>query len=336
MIHWQLWPAILGACIALPLLAVAAMRLAQSWSALSRRRRWVFFAALAAAELAVWLNVYAWLVEPNLLVVRRIEVVTPHWHGPPLRIAALADVHAGGPHMRARRVERIVGRVNGLRPDIVVLLGDYVAGHAPYPRAPREDAEIDNAVSYFAALDAPLGVIAAIGNHDVWYSHARISQLLQDAGVATLWNRHVVIERGAHRFIVAGLEDGMTGEPSRAAALDGGPEGLDVIMLQHAPDAFAESDAPDALTLAGHTHCGQVRLPLIGAIVSNSAYGQRYACGLVREQGRVMFVSAGLGTSILPVRFLAPPEIVLITLRSADPANDAPEQPPEEEASARG
>ncbi len=338
MIHPMLWPAILGACVAVPALAVAAVRLAQSWRKLSKRRRWALFAGLAIAELVVWLNVYAWLIEPNTLVVRRVDIESASWHGAPITIAALSDLHVAGPHMRARRVERIVRRVNALRPDIVVLLGDYIAGHAdPIDRAPSENSEMANGLAYLAALDAPLGVIAVLGNHDSWYDRAAVTTMLQAAGVATLWNRNVVVRRGDEAFIIAGLEDKTTGDPSFAAALDGAPDGLDVIALSHSPDPFTEpSPMPLALMLAGHTHCGQVRLPLIGALATASQYGQRYVCGYVSENGRALYTSAGLGTSFLPVRFLAPPEIVLITLRAPGDHRAPPAPEPESGGDASG
>lgn len=325
MIHPVLWLPILGACAALPLLGVAAVRLAQRWDRLSRRRRWALFGALAIAELAIWLNVYAWLIEPNMLVVRRVTIERADWRGPPVTIAALGDLHIGSPHVRAGRVSRIVRRVNALRPDLVVLLGDFVAGHdARIERQIAAENEINTGLSYLATLNAPLGVAAVLGNHDAWYDRAAVTDALQAAGAATLWNRHIAIERDGQTLVLAGLADQWTGRPDLAAALDGAPAPANVVVLSHNPDPFATLGGGFTVMLAAHTHCGQVWLPGVGRAVIPSRYGRRFACGLVEEGGRVMHVTGGIGTSsAAPVRFATPPEIVLVTLKGTGGASGA-------------
>ncbi|MGE3141744.1 MAG: metallophosphoesterase [Hyphomonadaceae bacterium] len=318
MIHPLLWPAVLGACVALPLLFVGFAALALRWHRLNRRRRMLCLAALALFEAAYWLNVYAWLIEPNLLVVRRVTVESAQWHGPPITIAALGDTHVASPHVNARRVGDVVQRINQLRPDLVVLLGDYVGGgHSPAQHSAAGNFDIMNGLAVFGALDARLGAVAVLGNHDSYYGRAAIAEALQNAGVAVLWNRSVVIRRPqGGEFVVAGLADSDTGDPDYAAAVDGAPTGADVIVIAHAPDPFAQTPSTIALMLAAHTHCGQVTVPFLGRIAVKSRFGQRYACHRVDENGKTLFVTAGLGTSFLPVRFLNPPEIALITLRA--------------------
>lgn len=311
----QLWPAWIGALVGFALIAWLSWRLLRNWDGMMRRRRWLMLGALALFEGAYGLNVYAWLIEPNLLVVRRVEIVSEHWRGPPIVIAALGDVHVGGPHVDVARVQRIVRRVNALKPDLVVLLGDYVNGHTPRgERSNREQRDIAGAMASFAALDAPLGVAGVIGNHDSWYDRSAIVEALEGAGVAALWNRHVEIERAGRTIVVAGIADAWTGEPDFAAALDGAPPSADTIMISHNPDPFAEMPLGPALMLAAHSHCGQVTIPFIGRPVS-VVRNRRYECHLVEERGRTMYVTGGIGTSGLPVRFLNPPEIVLIRLR---------------------
>jgi predicted MPP superfamily phosphohydrolase len=109
----------------------------------------------------------------------------------------------------------------------------------------------------------------------------------------------------------------MTGDPDFAAALDGAPANTDTIVISHSPDPFAEMPHGPALMLAGHGHCGQVTIPLIGRPIL-PLRNKRYGCHRVEEDGNRMYVTAGIGTSIVPMRFLNPPEIVLITLRSAN------------------
>lgn len=319
MIHPQLWPAVLGAFVGPPLFAVGALWLARRWKGMHRCRRGGYAGALAAFALVYALGVYAFLIEPNRLVVRDVTIASRDWHGAPLTIVAISDVHLGGPHMNSARLGRIVQRVNALKPDLVVLLGDYVNGHTPKAqRSDIEQATFETGLGVFAALDANLGAIAVIGNHDTWYDGSAITEALQNAGVAVLWNRHVVISNGRQEFIVAGLSDVSREHPNYDEAFDGAPPALDRIVLTHSPDPFAHTPPHVALTLAGHTHCGQVYVPLIGRPVTNSFYGQRYACGLVRENSLPLYVTAGLGESVLPVRFLVPPEITRIRLTSAD------------------
>lgn len=314
--HPQLLPATIGAVVGLPLVILACVWLFRRWATLKPRTRWLLFAAIAVVEVGYWLNIYAWFVEPNQLVVRRVEIVSADWSGPPITIAAISDTHVGGPHVDAARMGRIVQRINALRPELVVLLGDYVNGHKhPFERTPAENQEITGGIATFAAIRARYGVVGVIGNHDVWYDRTDVQTAMENAGVATLWNRHIVIRRsGGEPIVVAGLADFTTGEPNFADALDGAPEGANTLVISHSPDPFAEMPRGPALMLAGHGHCGQVTIPLVGRPIV-PLVNDRYACGLVQEDGKQMYVTGGIGTSMIPVRFLNPPEIVLITLR---------------------
>lgn len=313
--HPHLWPAWIGAVAGFALIVWLSWRLMRRWDGMTKRRRWTLLGALALFECVYWLNVYAWLVEPNMLVVRRVEIVSAQWHGAPLTIAALGDTHVGSPHVDSARMGRVVRRINALRPDLVVLLGDYAGRHATEAeRSGREQQEIIGGISVFAALRAPLGVVGVIGNHDSWYGRQAVARAMEDAGIAVLWNRNVIVSRTNGDFAVAGLADEDTGDPDFARALDG-VEGRDVIVISHSPDPFAEMPHGPALMLAAHSHCGQVTIPFVGRPVL-PLHNKRYACHRVDENGNILYVTAGVGTSIAPVRFLNPPEIVLITLRS--------------------
>jgi predicted MPP superfamily phosphohydrolase len=318
MPHPHLWPALVATIVGLALVVWACLWLFKRWAKFSPRLRWGLFALIGVFEVAIWLNAYAWFIEPNRLVVRRVEIVSEDWRGAPLTLAVLSDTHVGSPHVDAARMGRIVRRVNALRPELVVLLGDYVAGHAPEAEhSPAENQDILGGVATFAALRPRYGTVAVLGNHDSWYNRTSVMTALQDAGVNALWNRHVVIRRSGGPIVLAGIADAWTGEPSFTDALDGAPEDADTIVLSHSPDPFAEMPRGPALMLAGHGHCGQVTIPLIGRPIV-PLRNKRYACGLIEENGARMYVTAGIGTSIAPVRFLNPPEIVLITLRSAE------------------
>lgn len=313
--HPDLWPALIGAVLGFALLAWASIVLARRWPTLQPRTRWIAFAVIALFEAMYWINIYAWFIEPNMLVVRRVEIESAEWHGAPLTMAVLSDTHVASPHVDAARVGRIVRRVNALRPDIVLLLGDYVGGHAPEAeRSPAEQQEITGGIATFAALNARYGAVAVIGNHDVWYNRQSVTTALQDAGVAALWNRNVVIRRSGGPIAIVGLADDTTGDPDFADALDGVEPGTDTIIISHSPDPFARMPQGPALMLAAHSHCGQVTIPFVGRSVL-PIHNRTYACHLVEQNGRTMYVTGGIGTSIVPVRFLNPPEIVLITLR---------------------
>jgi predicted MPP superfamily phosphohydrolase len=319
MPHPHLWPALIGAVLGLALIAWGSIWLARRWPSLGGRAKWAILIALGLFEAIYWLNIYAWFVEPNQLVVRRVEIVSADWHGPPLTIAAISDTHVASPHVDAARMGRIVSRINALRPDFVVLLGDYAGSHEPEDeRSGRERSEVLGGIASFAALNARYGVAGVLGIHDVWYNHGgqSITRAMQEAGIATLWNRHVVISRDGGEFVVAGLADDMTGDPDFDAALDGAPADADTIILSHSPDPFADMPHGPALMLAGHGHCGQVTIPLIGRPIL-PLRNRNYDCGLIEERGQRMYVTAGIGTSILPVRFLNAPEIVLLTIRPA-------------------
>ena len=116
--------------------------------------------------------------------------------------------------------------------------------------------------------------------------------------------------------VVAGLADHVTGPPRFALALDGARPGADTIVISHSPDPFAKMPEGPALMIAAHSHCGQVTIPLLGRPIL-PIRNRSHACHLVEENGRALYVTAGIGTSILPLRFLNPPEIVLLTLRGA-------------------
>ena len=212
---------------------------------------------------------------------------------------------------------RIVQRMNALRPDLVLLLGDYINGHAEEAeRSPAEQQEVLGGIATFAALNARYGVVGVIGNHDAWFNRQSVQTALENAGVAALWNRSIVIRTSSVPIVIAGLADEWTGEPDLAAALDGAPADADTIIIAHNPDSFVSAAAGPALFLAGHTHCGQVSVPFFGRPVLPIQH-RSFACHRANENGKIVYVTGGIGTSGPPVRFLNPPEITLITLRGA-------------------
>jgi len=280
------------------------------------RRGWRL--RLLPPAIAYGLGAWAVLIEPQLLVVRHVTIQSPGWTGPPVRLGVLSDIHAGSPHMSPERVAKVAARLTAERPDLVLLLGDY-AGRAE-PASLRREADRSTVLRGVAALTgarAPLGQVAVLGNHDWWYGAGEITTALRRAGVTPLDNDAVRIARPGGAFWIAGLADmdSFAGGPDPARTLANVPPGEPVIVLAHEPDSWPTVPARAALTLAGHTHCGQVRLPLLGRPILPSPGSRRWSCGRYDEGGRILYVTGGVGTSVLPLRFGAPPEIVIVTLR---------------------
>lgn len=266
---------------------------------------------------------YAFAIEPRFrLVTTTYRFTPPRWPklGKPLRIAALADIHACDPWMSRARIDDIVRVTNTLKPDLTVLLGDYVAGMGHFRTAIVPMREWSAALS---KLSAPLGVYAVLGNHDWWTDAEGCRTALSGNGIPVLENEARKLKMlDGPEFWLAGLGDQLailgrgriTGVDDLPATMRQITDEAPVILLAHEPDIFPEVPARVSLTLSGHTHGGQVRLPLIGSPVVPSRFGQRYAYGHIVEQNRHLVVSGGLGCSIMPVRFGVPPEIVMLEL----------------------
>ncbi len=226
---------------------------------------------------------------------------------PATSVVLLADLHVAGPDMPPERLARIVAQVNALRPDLILIAGDFVSDKMLATRRYSTSA----AIAPLAGLRATHGTIAVLGNHDHWRDAGEVRRELRSACVTLLDNDAVRVGP----LVVGGVDDAMTGHADlpRTVAAMRRIGGLPV-LLGHSPDTFPDMPADMALMVAGHTHCGQVHLPFVGAFTYASDYGERYGCGIVRERGRMVVVSAGLGTSVLPIRFGAPPDLWRITM----------------------
>lgn len=263
---------------------------------------------------------YAAAQAANDLVITDYRLSLPNWpKGRRLSITVIADLHAGGPNMGVGRVRQVVESANALGSDLVVVLGDYFASH-PFVTErvppPAWAAEL-------ARLRAPFGVYTILGNHDWWYDIDGVRNALRTVGLPLLQNRAVRIASPDQGFWLAGLDDQLAHwlGPRRFRGEDDLPGTLaridtddPVILLAHEPDIFVDVPARVALTIAGHTHGGQVRVPFVPPVWAPSAYGARFAYGHIVENGRHMIVSGGLGCSKVPLRLGVPPEIVRVTL----------------------
>ena len=214
---------------------------------------------------------YGFFVEPKFLAVRHVKVVSENWNGPPLTIGLIADIHIGGQHVSAARVDKITAKINAESPDIILLAGDYVNGHTPRAQRPQKFiTEIEQGMANLGTLQAPLGVYAAIGNHDAWYDGKRIEDMLTKAGIQVMDNDQVTIQRSDHNFCLIGLADTYTGRIDKTVS-HGCSAGDSLIAFMHSPDSFSLMRSDTALALAGHTHGGQINIPLIGRKITSTS-----------------------------------------------------------------
>lgn len=296
---------------------------------ISRRHFLRFAAGLGASGVS---TVAYGFGEPLLrLHVARYNISPPQWPADfKLKIAVIADLHACDPWMSLDRIEAIVERTNALGADIIVLLGDYVAGHRRVTRyiPAGEWAPV------LAGLKAPLGVHAVLGNHDYWEDKAvqrdghgltAARRAMEASGIPVYENDVARLSKAGRPFWLAGLGDQLAYMPARrfrpvkrigvddlTATLAKVTDDAPLILLAHEPDVAVRVPARVALQLSGHTHGGQVRLFGWSPVVP-TRYANQLAYGHVRMNCDVV-VSGGLGCSIMPFRLGVPPEIVLVTL----------------------
>lgn len=231
----------------------------------------------------------------------------PAWAG--LRIAHLTDLHLGR-LVSLDRIDQAVTAARGARPDLAVVTGDLVTDDV---------TRIRLVLQAVAGIGAPFGVLAAYGNHDArWARRADAVDQAHRAGVELLVNDRRVLRRDGAAICVAGVADPVRGQPDLQAALAGVPAVVPRILLCHNPD-YAEALPGEPrvdLMLSGHTHGGQVRLPLLGPPIL-PIHHRKYAAGLVRGPRCPVYVSRGIGVIGLPVRLNCRPELALLTLQPA-------------------
>jgi uncharacterized protein len=293
-------------------------------------RKYLVTPATIALAGAILLG-YAYFIEPNRLVIKHDEIAVRDWNPAfdGFRIVLLGDIHGGSNGVTEARLREIVERTNQEEPDLVVMLGDYVS-QVRDRRPPRERdllMPVSTIFDNLAGLRAKYGVYAVLGNHDGWYGGDQVAAEITRVGYRVLRNEVATIDRDGHKLRILGIRDHLelTGGWVRTAAdlktiADSSGPG-DLIVLEHSPDILPVItgerliSADLRLFLAAHTHGGQVWLPIFGSAVVPSSYGQKYAYGHVRDNDTDMYVTSGIGTSVLPIRLMVPPEIVVLTIR---------------------
>jgi uncharacterized protein len=252
---------------------------------------------------------YGFAIEPMRLVMRKTTITLPACPAEfrDLRVTVFSDLHVGPPHITLARLRHIVEKANATEADLILMPGDFVETPLGWRMAEPEAIAAE-----LKRLRAKAGVFATLGNHDWWYDSKRVRQALEKEGIRVLDDQAVKIERHGKTFWLAGFADKWAGHPKIEETLKQITDDAPVIAFTHNPGLFPTIPARIALTIAGHTHGGQIWLPFIGRPVISD---EPYAIGHIIEGGRHLFVTPGIGASICPVRLGVPPEISLLTIK---------------------
>ncbi|GJE15963.1 metallophosphoesterase [Methylobacterium marchantiae] len=287
----------------------------------------------ATTALVTATGAYGFVIEPrHRLVVTRYAPMLPNWTaGLNLTVAVLADFHVGEPTMPLDRIAEIVDATNRLEPDLILLLGDYPSG----PSVTSRKVPLIDFARVVEGLRAPLGIHAILGNHDWWDDRTaqatrrgpvESQRVLEARGIPVMENTVLRLVKDGHPFWIAGLGDqepfllrgDRRGRDDLPGTLMQVNDDAPIILMAHEPCIFPKVPERVSLTLAGHTHGGQIRLfgtsPLIPFV-----RGKDVSYGHIVAEGRHMIVSGGFGVSRVPIRIGVPPEIVLLELGKALP-----------------
>ena len=295
--------------------------------------RYLLYCFPLAGLLAFALLAYAYFIEPQRLVVNSSTIHIKDWDRAfdGLKIVMLGDIHAGSNYVTVERLREIVTKTNEQDADLVVLLGDYVSevDEDDRDRGRELRMPVNTIADNMQGINAKLGVFVVLGNHDGWYGDAEVAAEFTRVGYRVLQNEVAAVGKDGRRMRVLGFRDHLNLNKSWRETSDDAKSLLaasgegQVIALEHSPDILPvitgdTSISPELkLILAAHTHGGQVWLPVFGRPVIPSSFGQKYAYGHIRKNGVDMFVTSGIGMSVLPIRFMVPPEIAVLTIKTA-------------------
>ncbi len=280
------------------------------WSVRMSRRaflRKMVSGLLVTEGMALVATVYPILVEPNWLDVTYVRVpladLPERLHG--LRIAQFSDVHLG-PYTRDAHLRGVVHAIMAHRPDLILFTGDMVTRRA---NADPQRLRI------FRDLSAPLGVWGVLGNHDHWMDADAVHELIEKwTAIRVLRNESVALDVKGESLWLVGVDDAWVGADEPEVAFASVPEEGVRVVLMHEPDAADWLPlTPRTLQLSGHTHGGQVRLPLVGALLL-PYLGRKYDVGLFRVNGGWVYTNRGVGVITPPVRFNCRPEVTIVEI----------------------
>jgi predicted MPP superfamily phosphohydrolase len=282
------------------------------------RRQFITNSLAAVAGIALPTAAYAQFIEPHRISLTRLELRIPRlgdaFDG--FGIAQLSDFHCG-PYTGASEILASVAAVNSLAPDIVVLTGDFITASYEKSVTDRTYTDAAQCAQFLSGLHATHGVYGCYGNHDCAFNANYLDDVFSSYRMRLFRNANMVIERNGQRLWLASLDDALCGTPDFGIALKGIPAGDPIVLLAHEPDLADEAARyPIAVQLSGHSHGGQIRLPLIGSLYL-PPLARKYPYGYYQVGNLHLYTNRGIGTIDLPYRFNAPPEVTLVTLRTA-------------------
>ena len=262
---------------------------------------------LLVSTLALW--IWATIVEPYSIDYDHTNITSTNWpknlNG--LKVALVSDIHYNGGALENWRIGNIIKKVNQAKPDIIILLGDYVQAGS------RVILNLDFLSGQLKQLSAPLGVYAILGNHDSFYAHNLVHDMLVKSNIVVLENSNAKVSTPKGDFYLSAIADMTAENYFYTLAFKGIPQDAPVIFLSHTPDGFKYSPDSAKITFSGHTHGGQIQLPHIGAIFVNLRF-DRIGEGKFQREGKTLYVTRGLGMSRVPIRFLCTPVITIATI----------------------
>ena len=241
---------------------------------------------------------YGFLIEPNLIFVKKITLKSNDIKN--LKIVFISDFHFS--KFAYARLKRIIGIINKQNADIIISGGDYITAHNA-----GISMNMKYAASEISKMKSKYGIYSVLGNHDYYKDEKYVKSNLKKYGIKILENNNYELIHEGKPLFIAGISDMQTTFYNLGKALN--KTYPPVILVSHSPDIIPSAENRVNLILSGHTHGGQVRIPFYGAVIVPSKYGKTYESGFINN---IAYITKGLGTSILHLRFNCPPEITVI------------------------
>ena len=292
-------------------------------------KKWLKRIGLAALGMAMLIGVllaYAYFIEPRQFVIVEETLTVPDWdrelNG--LRVVAISDIHTGSNYAPLERIRFVVEKANEQNADLIVLLGDYVSessrGRVRNPAEGEDGTQLKIPVNEIAdalqGFKAKYGVYAVIGNHDWYHNEQRVHRELERVGINVLNNEVEEITVGDRQFRLWGIEDLWKNRLVPTGPFEQIADKRNVIAMTHNPDTLLSAPAGFSIMFAGHSHGGQINFPIFGPFAPFN--DPRFMDGHAEVDGKHVYVTSGVGTSVIPFRWRVPPEIAVITLNAAE------------------